>query len=763
MIDIDVPPVQSNVSLPTNAKTTYTYKIYMNQSDNTSDDNLVKSTGINAVFRASPCPAKDALALSAPHKERLASDHQHHQRKAKTLVEIRKHKESKTRERIDQVAIPVGIPEDSRFLSNFTETTTIDDIAKNLKSFIQGRAGHPIYQSAYPLIYETQRMLCSMNKEIYRFTYSQICQLLLVYHGSFSISANYFSITLRYSIEDNHGLPYAFTWILYPRNDKSGFDLLKPSSSALQGEIEPVRQEASGQYFVDNSSMTTEPNSNKPVVEDVYMDTTGIQDGFNSTTIDDVHKTSNQIDICSPTNDFRTWNLGRLRLMAIPVTIPENKFFNIVLDPTSTIREIVTRLRHFAAAHPATGAIHPSLKEAYRLLTNIKEEAYKFTVSQLLQVLCTFKYSVRYNYYFSLKTGDTDSKDSTWFFIRQDRLHGLFYIRRSELKNVYSETHHSGTHHSGGFKVLKQVPIPPIPVNIPEVDDTYFHLAESNCFEDVVNKLAALRFVDFTPFEINKTLTIELYSKLFNIKTEVFRFTTLQLAYFLLVYRSYKILYTGRTSMYCYMKCLLKDETGLKKCPATLSLKYEPVQGGVFYVRRSKGVLDHNHDISAASPYGSSLPMAIDIPDDISNNFHFAPNMPIRETIKSLRAKVLNMESPPVSQHFSIHRTYARLFFAGSSTYSFTPSQFMKFMCLYYRFFKMFCSGEYCFISCRMKTTSGENCPIKYSVKYDGPKNVFVVTLTKPSLNVDHCHGFADVSAVAGLKQTDCDISAPYY
>ncbi|GME79933.1 unnamed protein product [Ambrosiozyma monospora] len=160
---------------------------------------------------------------------------------------------------------------------------------------------------------------------------------------------------------------------------------------------------------------TTKSNSNR-MIEDVYRENAGIQDGIYSTT-SDAHNPSNQTYICSSNNGSTRLNNNQLKSMAIPVTIPENNLFNFVLDPTWNIMGTIKRLREFTASHPATGPMHPSLKEANKLLTNIKEEVYMFTVSQLLHVLCTFDYVVSNNYHIRLRTEDKDPENYTWFNI----------------------------------------------------------------------------------------------------------------------------------------------------------------------------------------------------------------------------------------------------------------------------------------------------------------------------------------------------------
>ncbi|GME79934.1 unnamed protein product [Ambrosiozyma monospora] len=133
----------------------------MNHSDDIFHENLPKSLSTTEVpsSQASPSPTYDTL--TAHIHDHLPSDHQH-RKKANSLSEIKILKRRKTAiTAIEaQEFFPVDTPEGPRFVSDFTETTTIDDIAESLKATVKGQAGHSVHQASYPLIYETQRALC---------------------------------------------------------------------------------------------------------------------------------------------------------------------------------------------------------------------------------------------------------------------------------------------------------------------------------------------------------------------------------------------------------------------------------------------------------------------------------------------------------------------------------------------------------------------------------------------------------------------------
>ncbi|GMG30626.1 unnamed protein product [Ambrosiozyma monospora] len=229
------------------------------------DKNLQISPNITVksdVSQPSPHPINETL--TAPILDPLHSGHRY-QRKAKTLSDIKKHKQRKLSERIVQNSILVDIPEDSRLQSDFTETTTTDDTIKNMKSIMEGRAGCPIYHTSFPAIDETLKKMCIMEEEVFKFSYSQICQLLQVYHRSFSICADSPSIALKYAIPASQVNSDDCFLILHPNRYRSEFDVLKQSSSTHYKETE-----SAGNKLGDCSSYNSIESEADPSTREVH-------------------------------------------------------------------------------------------------------------------------------------------------------------------------------------------------------------------------------------------------------------------------------------------------------------------------------------------------------------------------------------------------------------------------------------------------------------------------------------------------------------
>ncbi|GMG55617.1 unnamed protein product [Ambrosiozyma monospora] len=464
----------------------------------------------------------------------------------------------------------------------------------------------------------------------------------------------------------------------------------------------------------------------------------------------------------------RGFFMSELAEIAVPVRIPENKSFEISLDECNTLRDIVEKLRHYQANslrnEPETP--NPLVTETYLQLMNIKDEIYKFTISQILQLLCAYKgFFEKLNqslnqsgYGCHITFKQEDNGQITGFsrlILRYDVDTKWFYLRKSA--HLTSTDSWENSKVSIGRNSIHSV----IPVTIPEDDNIKFGPHESS-LKGIINELKRVSWKRdipaVIPQPINKT-----YSDLFEVTTKVYQFSISQMVQFVTVYRLCFRMKCNTSDNSAYLLCRMKDETGFVNCPGRLLLKFDP-DIGVFNVRTSTH--KHNHDMATVldicnsahdwSKYASGTlnekkfklyihvmgkpPILIDIPESSSHQ-KLISNVPITGFLRQHMYKI----SPPISHRPFIHQAFAKLFFIKNAAFVFTPSQLLQLLNVYNLFFVVNSDR-------RLQCSNAFNCTVAYSLNYNSNENLFVVYIIKNSLHSGHSHEYDDVASMVGLK-----------
>ncbi|GME85235.1 unnamed protein product [Ambrosiozyma monospora] len=402
---------------------------------------------------------------------------------------------------------------------------------------------------------------------------------------------------------------------------------------------------------------------------------------------------------------------------------------------------------------------------------NIKDETYSFTVSQLLQFLCAYCDSCSLIYRKTrsyimvklLKSGQPIGLLRT--LLIYDPAHCRFHLFSVPLfqsdKKLLSEMKKQRNHDAA------------IPVKIPENEKFLFRPDKSNTKTKYLTEYT-LDMSDPIPFHPSFN---ETYSKVLNITTEEYEFTSSQFMQFLVVFWSE----FWCSSEHLDIGCLSRDQFTRERCCAGLSATYEAVQDKFYLKRRTSHT--HNHAVTGyQTPDGTNVDIrtkiekiyglyvyprsTIDffisrasVPVDIPeiNGLPIESNAGIDATL-SLIKKDPNLVTVPYSHDTSIHLTYAKLFFNKGLFHIFTHSQLFQFMRIYNNCFRLDTSKQGWYLVCKVKSFDGHDCDTKYYVRYLADKNVFVVYSMPKTWSFGHSHGFAASLSLVGLKLSDVNL-----
>ncbi|GME85650.1 unnamed protein product [Ambrosiozyma monospora] len=180
-----------------------------------------------------------------------------------------------------------------------------------------------------------------------------------------------------------------------------------------------------------------------------------------------------------------------LKGLAIPATIPERKAFEIQIKPGSCLKEVMESMKDFYSKASPKSHLEKSIKETHSNLVNIKNKIYKFTISQLLQLLVAYKglfiiknHARRSYITFKSKT----PKRCLHFFkllLRYDQEENLIYVRNSDIPSCTIATTYSMVPFGGSYELSTTS----IPVTIPEDENVTLDLDSDGSFEDVAKEL----------------------------------------------------------------------------------------------------------------------------------------------------------------------------------------------------------------------------------------------------------------------------------
>ncbi|GMG27177.1 unnamed protein product [Ambrosiozyma monospora] len=482
-----------------------------------------------------------------------------------------------------------------------------------------------------------------------------------------------------------------------------------------------------------------------------------------------------------------------LKGLAIPVRIPERKSFDVQIDPGSNLKEVMDVMKQFYSKASPTDCVDDSIKETHSKLVNIRDEIYKFTFSQLLQLLTAYKgLFLLKNHgkrsYITFKSKST--KRCLHFFkllLRYDQDEGLIYLRNSDLPSCTIAT----TYSMVPFGEISELSKTSIPITIPEDENVKLNIDSNASMNEVARELDVFckdRKASQQLENIHSSFH-DTVSKLSTMNDEVYRFTMSQLLQFLTAYHSNSdVVYFD--TVY-YMRFRFDDNpVPLKNASAKFPMQYQP-DTGTFYVKKmiplengnDKDAFDDDSsaqtrikvfeiingrnrefkvdDWNLSQGYTAERFLAnsvpVEIPQDNTLPVQFSADLPMREIVESLREKCKNMK-PPVENHRSIHRMYANLFFNKDLSYRFTPSQLIQFLSIYdcslsLRFDHR--HPQYSCILCGVRWMNNVRCPVTYPLRYDANTNVFVVRVVGTSAPHRHCHDFEYAAALVGMTPKD--------
>ncbi|GMG41095.1 unnamed protein product [Ambrosiozyma monospora] len=613
-------------------------------------------------------------------------------------------------------------------------------IAKLPSGGNKARKVHPSIHSAFIKLFE-------MEKEVFSFSYSQLCQLLRVYHKTFFIHARRSTITFSCVPQPLDDLKCNVQWDLCPNDSRSVFRLTKPLPVKHNHDIGKCAKRVG---ISPNVLGSTSDESDEESEEDEDIETVSPKPGTKDT--------------------------GRRTAGAIPVGIPENKLFHIDIEPNMTPKERTKMLNQYVLGGSFPNSDDASISETFKKLMNIKDEIYSFTVSQLLQFLCAYHNTFSL-FYKKPKTYILFKLTDGGQLIRLLRIVMIYYpVQR--CFHLFSVPLNHSDKRAISIRTRQRNHDASIPVKIPENEKLRFMPDKFNTKAKSPKSLTEYSLDVNVPIPFHPSFN-ETYLNIFNMKNEEYEFTSSQFIQFLIVFwtefwSNSQILETS------IIVCFSRNDSTQERCSATFTAVYEPDQDK-FYVRRRS--CHHNHvatgyqttdgtNVSTRTKieklYGiysflrptidffiSISAVSVDIPE--INGLPIDSNTGLESTLYLIR-KDPNLVCPPSNHHSSIHLTYAKLFFNKGLFHIFTHSQLFQFMRIYNNCFRLSETRGNWSLVCKVKSFDGHECAAKYCVRYMADKNVFVVYSTQKTWTLGHSHRFPASLSLVGLKLSDINL-----
>ncbi|GMG29305.1 unnamed protein product [Ambrosiozyma monospora] len=276
--------------------------------------------------------------------------------------------------------IPVDIPEDNRFSLILTEQMDSQDIVSKLRVLLKIL---PKVDEIHPSIHKTFERFFSITDETFHMSPSQLCQFLQVYQNCLKIDANTDRYTtnlfcspavfgssvnlgkcdFRFTITPDHIRQQFYISYLGGRHThgieycalKCGID----SSIFGVSEVKPRQMVAPKSKSKSKSKVTKLTKTRKGVPRKL---------------------------------PFRL-NLSFLEIAnsSEPVDIPDDPSFHFQIDPSMTANDLISSLKakYFMRVKPAV--FHPSIHRTLAQVFYIKHQIYRFTISQLCQLLFAYR------------------------------------------------------------------------------------------------------------------------------------------------------------------------------------------------------------------------------------------------------------------------------------------------------------------------------------------------------------------------------------
>ncbi|GME74792.1 unnamed protein product [Ambrosiozyma monospora] len=275
-------------------------------------------------------------------------------------------------------AIPVDIPEDSRYKLDLSDKPTSRVLVSRLNQMIKDA---PMPTQIDSTIHRTYEKLFNMTNEVYVLSVSQICQLFQIYHRCFSFGCTKIGFSpicncspkIRGSSFGLQDCRFRWSWVPDHVEFKFYIILLRGSHNhgieycALKSKIEPsvfgiteIRPPVKENNDTDKPPKWSRKSYTKPF-----------------------HKKS--VTFVLPLSILEMANCSE------PVAIPDDPSFRLPLDPSLSARDMVSALKQMYFMRVKPSVADPSIHQTFARIFHIKHQIYRFTVSQLCQLLLAYK------------------------------------------------------------------------------------------------------------------------------------------------------------------------------------------------------------------------------------------------------------------------------------------------------------------------------------------------------------------------------------